>query len=148
MHFAKIFTALIIPTALAAPQTSSSTILKETASALKSACPLDSLTIGSPQLQICVTAVAKAISSLKTQEERALIFSALMFSSTKYSGLLTCAPWKSGPKSQACIDAVTKVKASLKTDAEKQFAGYIHTDVFSNPQVAVCTSSTSLVCKI
>jgi hypothetical protein len=144
MHFA----ALLIPAVVAAPQSLfSNTALTDAAKLAKDSCKIDNLTVTSAALPTCINVLSNVMATLKSQEERAIVYSSLMYSSTKYSSILECAAWKSGPKSQKCTDAVTAVKQKLTTDADRQFAGYLQTNVFSSPSVAPCQNSASLVCK-
>jgi hypothetical protein len=148
MYFSHVGAAFLIPAVLAAPQTiSSRTALTDAAKLAKDTCKIDTLSVTSAALPKCVKVLTNVMATLKTQEERAIVYSSLMYSSTKYSSILECAAWKSGPKSQRCIDTVASVKQKLTSDADRQFAGYLHTHVFSNPTVAPCRNSASLFCK-
>ena len=145
MYFSHVGAAFLM---LAVPQTISSTIaLTDAAKSAKDNCKIDTLSVTSAALPICVNTLTRVMDKLKTQEERAIVYSSLMYNYTKYSPILECAAWKSGPKSQRCIDTVASVKDKLRSDADRQFAGYLHTHVFSNRTVAPCQNSASLFCK-
>jgi hypothetical protein len=125
----------------------SGTVGYATKDEVDSACILDSLPTNNDLVSSCSSYLLYYCSK-STQADCHIIYAGVFSRSSKFSSLIGCSAWQSGPRSTTCQSLKNGVIASpVLSYVDKMFVPYITDSVLANPRYAPCNSTATTICR-